>query len=83
MDVAIPFLPVRGIDEAKLFSTLVLEMTVFDENAMVIEWCNHMNGTTVFPKLPVYLRLYFTNWEHNQCVQDAVKNVSSGRYCIT
>jgi hypothetical protein len=74
MGVAIPFLPVHVIEEAKLFNTLVLEIPIFDENAMVVKWRNHMNGTTVFPKLFVYLRLHFTKWGHNQCVQDAVKN---------
>lgn len=78
MGVAIPFLPVHGIEEAKLLSTLVLEIPIFDENAMMVEWRNHMNGTTVFPKLPVYLRLHFTKWGHNQYVQDAAKNMRSG-----
>jgi hypothetical protein len=45
---------------------------------MVVEWLNHMNGTTVFPKLHVYLHLHFTKWGHNQCVQDTGKNVRSG-----
>jgi hypothetical protein len=78
MGVAIPFLPVHGIEEAKLFSTLVLEIPIFDENTMMVEWCNHMNGTTIFPKFPVNLRLHFTKWGHKQCVQYAVKNVRSG-----
>jgi hypothetical protein len=78
MGVPILFLPVHSIEEAKFFSTLVLEMTVFDENAMVIEWCNHANGTAIFPKLHVYLRLHFAKWGNNKCVQDAVKNVVSG-----
>jgi hypothetical protein len=78
MDVVIPFLPVCGIEEAKLSSTIVLEIPIFDDNTMVIEWCNHTNGTIVFPKLPVYLCLHFIKWEHTHCVQDVVKNGRRG-----
>jgi hypothetical protein len=53
MSVGIPLLMVHGIEEARFFNIPVLEIPIFDENAMVIEWCNHMNRTTVFPKLPV------------------------------
>jgi hypothetical protein len=48
---AIPFLLVHIIEEATLLSNLVLEMPIFDENTMVIKWCNHMNGTSVFPSV--------------------------------
>jgi hypothetical protein len=68
MGVTIPFLPAHGIDETTLFSTIVLEMPVFDESEMAIEWCSHVHGTTIFPKFPVYLRLRFTKWEHTQRV---------------
>jgi hypothetical protein len=78
MGLAIPFLPVHGVDEVKLFCTLVLEMPVFDESAMAIKWCSHVNGTTIFPKLPVYLRLHVTKWEHYQRVRDALKSVMGG-----
>jgi hypothetical protein len=53
-------------------------MPLFDESVMAIECCNHVNGTTIFPKLPVYLRLHFTKWEHKQRARDAVKNERSG-----
>ena len=33
-----------------------------------------MNGTTIFPKLPVYLRMHYERWERNQRVKDAVKS---------
>ncbi len=33
-----------------------------------------MNGTTIFSKLPVYLRMYYERWERNQRVRDAVKS---------
>jgi hypothetical protein len=41
---------------------------------MVIEWFKHVNGTTVFPKLPVYLQMHYGQWERNQRLKDAVKS---------
>ncbi len=52
----------------------MLELPEFDESLMAIEWCKHVNGTTIFPKLPVYLRMYHERWERNQRVKDAVKS---------
>lgn len=72
MSVKVPFLPVHGAGEAKLFTRLVLEMSVFNEALMSIEWCKHVNGATVLPKLPVYLRMSYERWERNQRVKDAV-----------
>ena len=72
--VKVPFLPLHGSAEAKLFTRLVLEMPRFDEFTMSLHWCQHVDGTFVFPKLPVYLRLYYERWERNQRVQDAVRN---------
>jgi hypothetical protein len=57
MGVKVPSLPIHGAAEAKIFTRLVLELPRFDEELMAIEWCKHVNGTTIFPKLPVYLRM--------------------------
>ena len=72
--VKVPFLPLHGAEEAKLFTCLVLVMPRFDEFMMSIMWCQHVDGTLVFPKLPVYLRLYYERREQNQRVRDAVRN---------
>jgi hypothetical protein len=77
MGVEVPFLPIHGVAEAKLFTRLVLELPGFDESLMAIEWCKHVNGTTIFPKLPVYLRIHYERWERNQRVKDAVKNTKT------
>ena len=75
MGVKIPFLPLHGSEEAKLFSHLVLSMpTAFHDLLMALEWIKHVNGSTIFPKLPVYLRMYHERWERNQRVRDAVRN---------
>ena len=75
MGVAAPFLPVYGESESKLFCRLILQMAgKFDENRMANEWCNHVDGNKIFPKLPVYLRSYHKTWERNQRVKYAVEN---------
>jgi hypothetical protein len=33
-----------------------------------------VNGTAIFPKLPVYLRMHYERWERNQRVKYAVKS---------
>jgi hypothetical protein len=58
MGVKVPFLPIHGIMEAKLFTRLILELPGFDESLMAIKWCKHVNGATIFPKLPVYLQMH-------------------------
>ena len=55
-DTEVPILPVLGEDEYKLFNRLLMEMNgVMDDMEMAIHWCDHVNGPTIFPKLPVYL----------------------------
>ena len=54
---------------------MVLWMTCME---MAIRWCNHVNGTTIFPKLPVYLRSYHKIWERNWRVKDATNNAKNG-----
>ena len=40
---------------------------------MAIEWCKHVDGITIFPKLPVYLRNHHTQWTKNRRVKDAIE----------
>jgi hypothetical protein len=78
MGIPVPFLPCHGIEEAKLFSKLMLQLPGrFDAEKMSIEWCKYVDGVTIFPKLPVYLRSYREAWEQNRRVRDAVKNMTS------
>jgi hypothetical protein len=55
MGVKVLFLPIHRVAESKTFMHLILELSGFDESLMAIEWCKHMNGATIFPKLPVHL----------------------------
>ena len=69
----LPMLPVHGKAELNLFQKLALEQTQFDAEVMALEWCEHVDGATVFPKLPVYLRTHHEAWKKNQQVKDAVE----------
>jgi len=77
MGVPVPFLPVpHSMHEAKLFTTLILTMPgSFDAEAMAIEWCKHIDGINLFPKLPTHLRTYHEQWARNRRIEDAVKNM--------
>jgi hypothetical protein len=78
MGVPLPFLPARGEDEAKLFVHLVLVMgEAFDADHMALEWCKHVDGKTIFPKLPVCLRAHFDRHLRNRRVKDAVSVMKS------
>ena len=63
-----PFLPVCGEAESKLFSQLVSSSSTakLDYDSMAIKWCAHVNGTSIFPKLPAYLRAHETKWQRNK-----------------
>jgi len=78
MGTKLPLLPVHGEAECKLFERLVLTMPTLDFDAMAIAWCNEVDGRTIFPKLPVYLRTHHTAWLRNQRVRDAVEKASTG-----
>ena len=78
LGVPIPFLPVDGEAEYRLFTHLLLhELESFDENKMAFKWMEHVDGEKIFPKLPHQLRKYHKQWERNRRVQDAVKNMKS------
>eukprot|EP00966_Prymnesium_polylepis_P005899 134953-Prymnesium_polylepis.1 len=82
MGTPLPLLPVHGKQENLLFSNLALQQLGGRSNAkldfdeLAITWCAHVNGTTIFPKLPVYLRQHFTSWERNQRIKDALRSVA-------
>jgi hypothetical protein len=56
MNTKLPFLPVHGEEEYRLFEKLVLLVSPgLDCDKMAIKWCNYVDGIEIFPKLPVYL----------------------------
>ena len=59
MNIPIPFLPVDGTDEYKLFLYLMLnKLSHFDASVMALKWMEHVDGKTIFPKIPAQLRQY-------------------------
>ena len=77
----LPFLPIFGEKEHSLFNKLLLSSnnsTKPNFDKISLQWCKHVDGLNIFPKLPVYLRLHFSNWQYNQRVKDAVNKSLSG-----
>jgi hypothetical protein len=74
----IPFLPVHGPDEYKLFTCFLLHaLESFDENKMALLWIEKVDGVKVFPKHPHQLRSYHKKWERNRRVQNAFQKMKS------
>ena len=68
--VPIPFLPVTGNEEYKLFSKLMLQkMKKFDAEQMAMLWIEYVDGKSIMPKLPVQLKTYHRDWERNRRIQ--------------
>ena len=79
MGTKAPLLPVHGEKECALFAQLIrTSRSDLDMDKMAIEWCSKVDGINIFPKLPVYLRIHFASWTHNQQVKETVKNVALG-----
>jgi hypothetical protein len=63
LGIPIPFLPVSGKDEYRLITLLVHHLSGFDDEKMaIVEWCKHVDGVSIFPKLPVYFCGYHNPW---------------------
>jgi len=43
-----------------------------------LDWCDHVDGVTIFPKLPAYLRTHHTAWQRNENTRKAVAAAASG-----
>jgi hypothetical protein len=75
----LPFLPVDTVEEIRLFNKLALDhyetssgnkKTLNYEN-MAIAWCEYVDGITIFPKLPVYLRSYQPSMDVSLFIKDS------------
>ena len=80
MGTPLPLLPVHGKAEHMLFSHLALQQlagssSTIDFEKLAITWCEHVNGTSIFPKLPVYLRQHYATWQKNQRIKDTLKRI--------
>ena len=72
--VKVPFLPVHGESEMKLFTQLIASntSTKLDFEQMALDWVHKVDGVNVFPELPVYLRTYYATWTRNQAAKNAM-----------
>ena len=73
--VKVPFMPVHGESEMKLFTRLIANSTDTkpDFEQMALDWLKDVDGVDVFPKLPVYLRTYYATWTRNQAAKNAME----------
>ncbi len=79
MGTDVPFLPVHGEKEYKLFARLVLysDNNTFDEQAMALKWMEFVDGVEVFPKLPAHLRMHLQRYDHNRRVRRATREMKT------
>ena len=75
----LPPLPICGTDEFKLFSKLAADVSLkrgqqIDFDAMAIKWGESVIGTSIMPKIPVYLRVYHAAYMKSQRVKQASRN---------
>jgi len=78
MKLTVPFLPLHSVAEKRLFSMLLLEVgntEVPDFKTLALEFTKRADGVTIFPTLPVYLRLYHTKWKHSKRIEDAMQRL--------
>ena len=50
---------------------------------MAIQWCRRVDGVSIFPKLPVYLRTYETEWKRNRAAREAATKAAEGVKTLT
>ena len=74
MGCKLPPLPVTGENECALFNRLLLLRSAkLDYEQLAIDWCKFVDPrNSIFPKLPVYLRLHHAECAHNMQVRNAV-----------
>jgi hypothetical protein len=78
MGVRVPFLPVDGAAEYKLFTQILVKETPrFDADVMALKWIERVSAETIFPKLPEQQRSYHKVWERNRQIQTSVQRTRS------
>lgn len=71
MGVPLPFQPFSGEKEFKAYAKFVIENNAGkDDVAAAVEWCKHVDGIDVLPKLPSHLRTHREEWDRNQRVKE-------------
>ncbi|GFH52681.1 hypothetical protein CTEN210_09158 [Chaetoceros tenuissimus] len=75
----LPFLPFGTEQERKKYTSFMLHTNEKDENMLAVEWCDLVDGITIFPKLPVHFRLYKKIRERNDDAKEAERNVQQAK----
>ncbi|KAL7547333.1 hypothetical protein ACHAWF_010650 [Thalassiosira exigua] len=71
--VQLPFLPFKTSEEKKHYSK-----SYSSEHKTTIWWCNHVDGVTIFPKLPVHFRSHLKKWLKKHRIENSVKAAKKG-----
>jgi hypothetical protein len=76
-NVPLPFTPIVSKEEKTKFKQMVLEIPriVNDMDNWAMRWLEHVDGKTIFPKLPVYLRTYHEKFLLNSRIREAVNGI--------
>ena len=78
----LPFVPVCGQDECLHFSTNVkdyMQGSTLNAELMALDWCSCSDGLTIFPKLPVHLRLHMEKWKKGERAANHLRKIE-GKY---
>jgi hypothetical protein len=83
MGVKLPFLPVHGVEEFKLYAKLVTR-GINGEERMALEWVKHVDvGKGIYPKLPVHLRNHKERFDRNERARIAFGQANNARELMT
>ena len=81
--VPLPFLPVDGAHEYSLFNKLLHDHKgALDSHAIALLWIDHVDGISIFPKIPAHLRTYYKHWERNVRIKSAEKEMEPERQAL-
>lgn len=76
--VSLPFLPFTTPEEKKVFSKHYSVISKKTEHEATIWWCKHVDGVTIFPKLPVHFRDHLKKWLKSNRTENAVRAAKKG-----
>jgi len=77
MGTLMPFLPFSGEEEYKAYAKFVIgDIIPKDDEDAAIGFCPVVDGTGIFPKLPMHMRTHKDQWERNQRVKESVKELN-------
>ena len=76
--VQLPFLPFTTEEEKKKFSRYYSTISTKTDEEASVWWCNHVDGDTIFPKLPFHFRTRKKDWLKSRRAGDMMKAAKTG-----